>query len=296
MPKGTSSQLFVKVPQICAETIEGTPITSGTYVNIGAVLSLSIKKDGGWQDVGQLGKEDLIALVQGLQTYETQVKLAVLNTNFVKRLVNAANPSSPSGTVSEPFTMVFSIYLDGVENYIVCKGSRPKDGEFVREAGKVDEWTVTMVHTKITVPSTSHGIGGTPIFDNAPSGAVYSSYSGGANSVSLGGIALNCKKISVKFNRNTKEDHTIGNPDPFGSLNHGRRVTWDMDVIWTNNSMETDYETPTAKTLAVVLKTSTDTLTLSNSNVTAYSRDDSADSDMMTVEKITGKSLSCTIA
>lgn len=294
MAKGTASQFFTKVPQIAAETVEGTPNASATFVNIGAVMSLSIKKDGGWQDISQLGAEDLIALIQGLQTYETQVKFAAINSTFAKRFINASNETTPAGTISESFTMVCSIPLNGTENYIVFKGSRGKDIEFTREAGKADEFTVTMVHTKITVPATSSGLT-SPVFDSAASGAVFSSYSGGSNSVSWGGTPLDCKKITVKINRSTNPDHTIGNPDPFGTKQHGRRITFDFDVIWTTNALETDYENGTAKTLAIVVKTAVSTFTISSGYLTSHTKDFASDDDSMAVEKCTGKALACAI-
>jgi hypothetical protein len=291
--KGTSSELFIRVPQIAAETAEGTPNNNATYAAIGVVSSLSIKKDGDYQDVRGLGKEDLISLIGGLNTYETQVSLTIINTDFVKRLVNAANPGTPAGTVSEPFTMVFSILLDGEEEFIVCRGSRVKDGDFTREAGKADEWTVNMIHTNISLPD-DHGLTN-PTFVDPVAGEVINSYSGGSNSVSWNAVPQNCKKVTVNFNRNSAPDHTIGNEDPFGTLPHSRKVTFDLTNIWVSDAIESDWHSRTARTLAVVVVTATSTLTLTAAKITAYDRDSAADDYAMIVEEASGSCLSVAI-
>lgn len=297
MTKATSPNQILKVPQAVAETSEGNvPATPDFTIlgAVGAVNSISIKKDGGWQDVSQIGSESLVSLIQGLQTYETQVKMAILNSNFVKRLVNASNPSSPAGLVDEPMSIIFSILLNGVENFIICKGSKIKDGELSREAGKADVWTVAFTHTNIAIPTTSAPAGATFV-TSPPSGSVWSSYSGGANPVSWNAGALDIKKIGVKFNRSTAPYHTVGNLDPIGSLPHGYRITFDFDNIWSATTLESDFYAGTSRTLAIVVKSSTSTLTLSSAFLTAYNRDADSGSGDPIVESCSGKCLTASI-
>lgn len=295
MAKTTTAQLLVKPVQYIAETTEGTIPTTGSCTVFGAVDSVAIKKDGNYVEVGQLGPEDLLALVTGQKTYETQWKMSVTDITLISRAINAANYGTPAGTVSETISIVLPIYLNGVANYIVFKGSRPKDITYTKEVGKEDKATVSFSHMSIVAPSTSAPSGLT-LSSTFPSGAIFDWLSGGANPVSWNGSALDCKKISITINRNTKPDHTLGNEDPYSTQPHGRRIGGDFSVLWTVSTLEADYDSKTARTLAIVLKTAAGTLTCSNAKITNYSRDLDVGSDEGATESCNYKCLSAAVA
>jgi hypothetical protein len=125
MAKTSSGQLFVKLPQLVAESTEGTtPTASPTFTSLGAVQSLGFNIDGNFVDISQIGVEDLIAILQGQQVFESSIKLHLINSTFIKRIMNAANYASPSGLISETFSLLFSVYLDGTENYVIMKEAK----------------------------------------------------------------------------------------------------------------------------------------------------------------------------
>src|SRR3990167_6188980 len=166
-----SSVLFVKHPQWVAESTEGTtPTASPSFTSLGAVKSMAIKINGNFVDVAQLGSEDLITTVQGQQDYETQFKLSTVNaTGIIARLIGAANYATPSGLINETISILASIYVNGTETFILCKGSRIKEGSITMDIGKETEITVSFTHTTIITPASSHGLT-TPTFAALPSG------------------------------------------------------------------------------------------------------------------------------
>ena len=293
MVSTTSPVLFVKHPQWVAEATEGTtPTASPTFTSLGAVKSAAIKINGNFVDVAQLGAEDLITIVQGQQDYETQFTLSIVNaTSIIARLVGAYNYATPSGSINETISIIFSIYLNGTENYIICKGSRIKEGSINFDIGKETEVTVSFIHTTITTPSSSHGLT-TPTFASLPSGAVYDWIAGGITPVSWNASGILCKKFTLNIARNSKADYTLGNLDPHSSQAHGRRISGDFTTLWTNTTLETDFKAGTARTLAVVLKTSVSTITITSAKITDYSRDGDIGSDEAIVETCTFKGLS----
>src|SRR3990167_11388659 len=171
MVSTSSSVLFVKHPQWVAEATEGTtPTASPSFTSLGAVKTAAIKINGNFVDVAQLGAEDLITIVQGQQDYETSFTLSAVNaTGIIARLIGAANYATPSGLINETISIIFSIYLNGIENYIICKGSRIKEGSIAMDIGKETEITVSFTHTTIITPASSHGLT-TPTFAALPSG------------------------------------------------------------------------------------------------------------------------------
>ena len=125
--KATSDQLFVKLPQTVAEATEGTtPTASPSFTTCGAVQSLGLNIDGNYVDVAMLGQEDLIDILQGNNVYESSMRLHLVNSTFLKWAVNAANYGTPTGTISESRSLLWSIYLNGTENFVIMKGTSPK--------------------------------------------------------------------------------------------------------------------------------------------------------------------------
>ena len=151
--------------------------------------------------------------------------------------------------------------------------------------------TVSFIHTTITTPSSSHGLT-TPTFASLPSGAVYDWIAGGITPVSWNASGILCKKFTLNIARNSKADYTLGNLDPHSSQAHGRRISGDFTTLWTNTTLETDFKAGTARTLAVVLKTSVSTITITSAKITDYSRDGDIGSDEAIVETCTFKGLS----
>jgi len=285
--------LFVKHPQWVAETTEGTtPTASPSFTSLGAVKTASIKINGNFVDVAQLGSEDLITIIQGQQEYETSFTLTAVNkTGILTRLIDAANYGTPSGTVNQTISIIFSIYLNGTENYIICKGSRIKEGSISMDIGKETEITISFVHTTITTPNSSHGLT-TPSFASLPTGAVYGWTDGGTTPLSWNSVGQLCKKVTLNINRSSKPDYTLGNLDPHSSQPHGRRITGDFTTLWTSTTLEADFKAGTARTLALVIKTGTITITVTGAKITDYTRDGDIGSDEAIVEQCTFRGLS----
>ena len=289
----TSSVLFVKHPQWVAEATEGTtPTASPSFTSLGAVKSASIKIGGNFVDVAQLGAEDLITMVQGQQDYETSFTLSTTGTaGIIERLIGVYNYGTPAGTVNESISIVFSIYVNGTENFIFCKGSKIKEGSISLDIGKETEITVTFTHTNITTPSSASGLT-SPTFASAPSGAVFDWTSGGATPVSWNASGILAKKVTINIARNSKPDYTLGNLNPHSSQPHGRRISGDFTTLWTNTDLETDFKAGTARALGVVIKTGTSTITVTSAKITDYTRDGDIGSDEAIIENITFRGLS----
>lgn len=276
---------------------QGLPPTGGVYVILPPVESLGVKTEGGIVDVSQIGPEDVIALIDDLETFETIWKFKVTDATyaFIKRCINAANPTTPAGTVSESMTILFAFLLNNAKRYVVFKGSRIKDISGAVALGKEHLFTVTMIHTDITIPNVSHGLGGTPTLQTVfPTGDVWS-WEKVASPISWGGTALNCTEFNFTVNRNAKANHIVGQTKPYNVKTHGRRIGGDFTTLYTNVSLETDSRAPkTARTLIIILKTSF-SLTFTSTKI-SYSKEDLvSEGDADSVEKCTFKSISANL-
>ena len=186
-----------------------------------------------------------------------------------------------------------SVYVNGTETFILCKGSRIKEGSISLDIGKETEISVTFTHTTIITPITTANAGlTTPTYASLPSGAVWDWISGGLTPVSWNASGILCKKVTINILRNSKPDYTLGNLDPHSSQPHGRRISGDFTTLWTNTTLETDFKAGTARTLAIILKTAVSTITVTGAKITDYSRDGDIGSDEAIVEQCTFRALS----
>lgn len=295
--KTTTAQLVKKMPQYIEEVTEGTTPTSPTFTSWGATESISLNIDGQFVDIDQL-QEDLISIIQGLQKYEFKLKYYALKaasgTTPSKYAVNAANYTTPAGTISSSLTFLWSVYLNGTENFIVANGCRAKDFSVNLEVGKPTEFNVTFECTNIVTPSSSGPSGAT--YAANPTGAVLGWLDGGATPVSWNASGINCKKISVSINRNTNPDYILGQAGPFSTQPHGRRISGDFQTLWTATTLETDFKTPTSRTLVITLdSTNSHSLTLSSTNIISYKRDKSGGDTTAIVEDTTMRCLTAAL-
>lgn len=286
------------------ETTEGTtPTASPVFIVCPPVKSLSIKKDGGYVDVAQVGPEDLAKLVQGQQSFESQVVFYASATStdeaFFQRAIQAANYTTPTGTISESYSILFSFYLNGTtENFTLMKGTRAKSVSIKMTIGSPHEITIDYVHTNIITPITTANAGLTTptLVSTFNAGAIHDWLSGGVTPITVIGAVLDATEFNVTINRNTSVDYTLGNVNPHSSQPHGRRISGDLKNLYTVITQETNFTTPTGGTILAVLSTGVSTLTISTASLVTISRDYGADDTEATVEAIGFKGISCTYA
>lgn len=300
----TTAQVFHHPLQWVAEATEGTtPTASPTFVVCPPVKSLSIKKDGGYVDVAQIGSEDLAGLVQGQQSYESKVVFNPSATStdeaFFQWCISAANYASPTGLINESRSILFSFYLNGATvNFVLMKGTRAKSVSIKMAVGQPHEITIDFIHTNIITPITTANAGlTTPTLVTAENtGAIHSWLSGGASPIALIGVTLDCVEFNCTINRNTTADYVLGTANPHSTQPHGRRISGDVKYLYTVVTNETNFTTPTAGTITAVLSTGVSTLTISNASLTTISRDAGADDTEAIVESAGFKALSCAYA
>jgi len=293
----TTSDLIVKTPQYVEEATEGTtPAASPVFISCGPVSMLSIKNDGKFIEVGQIGAEDLVGISQGNQSNEFQIKFTLLNSAFLKYCVNAANYPTPTGTISKSLSILFSFWLNGVtESFVIFKGTRCKDVTITCESGKAHEVTASFICTTMTTPG-AHGLT-TPSFAATPSGTPWNFTDGGSLPLTWNAVGLNAKKFSITINRNAQPEYILGQTDPVTVQPHGRKIGGDFSVLETVVTLETEFKAvpPLARTVAMVLKSATSTITGLTSYLVNYNRDvDDTASDSV-VENINFKCLSVNV-
>lgn len=287
MVEPTSAQRLVKPLQFVENPAgSNSPGASPSFTAVGPAATWDLVKNVNVVEVPQWGSEDLFGFGTGLPERSTTMNYMLQNSTLLKYALNAANWTTPAGTIAASITILASIHLNGTTEYFIkALGTRANSVTYTREIGKPDTVDLNWRHTDVPVPSTAHGLTTPTFVTSFPSGTVWDWLSGGANPLSWGSTALDCKRFTVTVERNTSDEFTLGNTAALATQPHARRVKGSFTNIWTSAAIETDYEAGTERTLTLVLKTSVSTMTITNAHITSYKRSNSASSNEAIVEE-----------
>lgn len=289
----STSQIYVKPWQAREEATENTFIDASDgvgaviYVDVyGAlptVTKASIKVNENYRDVAQVGQEDLVAIKRGKKGVEFSLTMLPSSTykTFMKYLCNAANYTSASGTPAKSLSIFFSKYIDNgsgtlTQYYYKFQGCRVKTSTLsLKEDG---DWEVSADFIANDLNITSSGLSTATPVTSFPSEESWDFDDGGSGHATWNSNTIYIKEFSVTFDRKTTPTYVTGSRTSYSSKTHGRRIAGTIKILNLGTAnIYTDMEGDTARTLAIVMKTSVYTLTLTN--VKATSLDEEHDGD-----------------
>lgn len=282
----TTPKLWVKPWQSVAESIEGTTPGTPNFSTLGAqpVYSFGFAKKNNSDHPTQIGSEDVLANIQGWEEVTFKVGVYMDDIDYVKRFINAANPGTPTGTISETLTEFYSFRLGGTENYRIFKGCREVSGTLNLEIGKPITCEIDKVAVTNATPATTNGFTTPTLVSTFPSSAIMH-WASVANNVTWAASAFQATKATVNVNRNTKLDPILGTVTPNGSQPYDRNITYSIENLYSGTTIETDYEAGTERTMTILVNGS-NTLTLSNCLITSYRTTDVVANGTETIKEI----------
>jgi len=264
----TTGAQVIKPPQLVEE---GYPTTAANYgvmpsnpsfTAIGYNPQVEPAQDPDIQEINAIGFEDVQAYLLGKQADMAKLTFNPVDSNFIKRAVNAINWGSPTANEAATFQLLYSVRLNGTENYVVLGGCRANTLKLSLTAGtplKVDAeiWGQLLAGYTATGPA-----GAT--YANAISGAPWNYSDGGATPITVGGSNVVVTDIEADIARNLKRIHVVGNTKNIDLPPTNREITGKMTVVWSNATQQTALEALTEQSMVWTLKSGTSTATFSN--------------------------------
>lgn len=275
----------------------GVTPTSSTFALVGNNSEIVISPDVQHMDVNVLGSEDLIDSVKTQSLYSFSIKYNPINTTLWKYVWNASGGAA--GTIDESISFTYSFKLNGTEYYQHMRGCRPTSGTMSLSRGAW-ETTMNFVAQDITIPSTSTGDGGTPVYQSSEtsSSPIVHSDSGGSpftwNSTTFGE-----RSFSTTVSRNMAVMAVNGETDITYCKAVDRAITATVDVFAgkasNQTTLYTDFEGKSKRTTSYKFTTSpAKTFTYANAIITNYGFTHAAGSTDALIESITFRAESCT--
>ena len=290
-------QFVTEGDSVSSPALYGVTPNSSTFALVGNNTEINIQPDVQHMDVNVLGSEDVIDAVKTQSLYAFTLRNNPVDLTLWKYLWNSSGTGALSPDSSLSFT--YSFNLDGTEYYQHMRGCRPTSGTLSVSRGMWDQ-TMTFIAKDITVPATSTGDGGTPVYqtsETSSSPIVHSD--GGGSPFTWNSVTYGERSFSTTVNRNMAVMAVNGENDITYTKATDRAITFTCDVFSgtasNETAMYTDYEAKNARAASYKFNsTGPVTLTYANAIITDYSHTHAAGSADALIESITARAESCT--
>ncbi len=290
-------QFVTEGNSVTTPALYGVTPSSSTFAIVGNNTEINIQPDVQHMDVSVLGSEDVIDAVKTQSLYAFTIRNNPINLDLWRYLWNASGGGTNSPDSSLSFT--YSFNLNGTEYFQHMRGCRPTAGTLSVSRGMWDQ-SITFIAKDITVPATSTGDGGTPVYtstETTSSPIVHSD--GGGSPFTWNSVGYGERSFSTTVTRNMAVMAVNGENDITYTKATDRGITFTSDVFSGTASNETtlytDYEGKTARAASYKFNSvGPITLTYTNSIITDYSFTHAAGSADALIESVTCRAESVT--
>ena len=290
-------QFVTEGDSVSNPALYGVTPDSSTFALVGNNTEININPDVQHMDVNVLGSEDVIDAVKTQSLYAFSLRNNPVDLTLWKYLWNSSGTGALSPDSSLSFT--YSFNLDGTEYFQHIRGCRPTSGTLSVSRGMWEQ-NMTFVAKDITIPATSTGDGGTPVYQSSETSSSPIVHSdGGGNPFTWNSVTYGERSFSTTVNRNMAVMAVNGENDITYAKATDRTITFTCDVFSgtasNETAMYTDYEDKNARAASYKFNsTGPVTLTYANAIITDYSHTHAAGSTDALIESITARAESCT--
>jgi len=274
---------------VTSPSLFGTTPNSSTFTLVGNNTEISLRPDVQMLTVDVLGTEDIIDAVKSESLYAFSIRFHPINTALWKYAWNANNQTDgPDSSLS--FT--YSFNLNGSQFYQHMRGCRPASATMSLSRG-MWECEMNFVAKDITVPNTTDGNSGTPVYqtsETTSSPIIHTD--GGGSPFTWNSVTYGERSFSTTVTREMAMMSVNGETDITYCKPVKRTITFTADVFAgtasNQTAMYTDFEAKTARTASYKFTSSpSKTFTFTNARITDYSITHSAGSNDALIESIT---------
>jgi len=288
-------QFVTEGDSVSTPSLYGATPSSSTFALVGNNTEINIQPDVQHLDVSVLGSEDVIEAVKSQSLYAFSLRNNPVDLALWKYLWNASGGGADSPDSSLSFT--YSFTLGGTEYYQHMRGCRPTSGTLSLARGMWEQ-NMTFVCKDITIPNTTDGNGGTPVYQSAETSSAPLIHSDSTGTpFTYNAVTYGERSFSTTVTRNMAVMAVNGETDITYTKATDRAITFTADVFAGTASNETSlytlYESKDADAASYKIDGS-NTLTYANAVITDYNYTHAAGSTDALIESITCRAESVT--
>ena len=259
MSEPTHGGLIIRPPQYVEEASYGVFPANPVMQWIGTENQLIQQASPDTRVLANAGDEDAKIIIGGLERYPVDLTYFLQTSTFAKYATQAQGGGA--GTIDKSLSLLYSVKLNGVENYVRLLGTRINRLTLRGAQDQLTVCTAELQSKQVPAPGSASPIGsGSFATDPATNPFIWSD--GGVTPVTIGGVTPNVQTIEVLFNRSLRP---LANPGDrtITSLRPGFRIiTGRIGIIWDSTTQYSNLLNETSLTLTWVLKTGVSVLTL----------------------------------
>ena len=275
----TTSLRVVKQPQWVLESIRGTTPSSPTFTHAGPIQDFTPNTDTNSVNYRMLGSPDLYKVIKTGERFSFDITFNPIDRVLLSKGINLDSEDATHNR-DQSLTFLLSQEMNNAgtleEHYIIPTGCSCDSTsiDISLEAVSVSQ---TWIANDIPIPSTTHGLSGTPTFASDITATPWTGITAGQNSLTHNGNSYVLRSFSCTVNHNTDQIQPIGEANVFATIPTIRDISGSFDVLHEDNELSTDAEAVTARAATVNLSTDTK-LTFSDFYLTSYNESISATS------------------
>jgi len=188
-----------------------------------------------------------------------------------------------TGTNGKSLSMVYSILLSGVENYVIFRGTKTDSIDVEVTPDGLDV-TQNFICKSISVPSSAHGLGANTAF--AAASAATPLCGTDASQLTWNSVAYDPVSFKVTVAQNLEARRTVGQQQIQYLTATNRDITFDFTISAYNTVLITDTTAMTSRTMSMTIGAST--LTFTGAHLVNYSSTLSAGGSTTQEQSYTG--------
>lgn len=227
--------------------------------------------------------------------YDFSISYAPIDSTLLNAMINLSGTHNRD----KSYTMLLSQNHNNAgtltEMYQIARGCSIASVTINVNSGEVVTVDSDWIANSISDWATAHGLT-TPTFASTLTATPWSTVTTGANPLTWNGSTYDVRNFSVTVNQNPDRIQVLGQTQTTWIQPTIREITFQMDVVWKDTTLQTDAKAHTARTMSFQLNsTGPTTLSFTNAQIEDYDETVSADSTEAKVTTYTGYAQSLSI-
>lgn len=289
----TTSLNVVKELQWVKETTRGTTPAAPSFV---AIPTREFGPKPSIENIKyrKLGSPDLYKGIKVREVYDFTLNYAPIDSTLLGHMINLTGTHDRDDFYTFLISQMHNNAGTLTEMYQVATGCSINSVTINVNSGEVVNVESEWIANNISNWSTTSGLT-TPTYATALTATPWSTVTTGTSPLSWNSVAYDVRNFSVTVNQNPDRIQVIGQTTTTWIQATIREITFSMDVVWKDTTLQTDAKSHTPRTMTFQLNSvGPTTLTFTEATIEDYDETVSADSTEAKVVTYTGyaKSLS----
>jgi hypothetical protein len=289
----TSSLQVVKELQWVAEVTRGTTpaapvfkaIPTREFAPVPSIENIKYRK---------LGSPDLYKGIKVRELYDFSISYAPIDTELLGAMVNLTGTENRE----KSYTFVISQKHNNsgtlTEMYQIVTGASPSTVTITANSGEVITIESDWIASAVSNWATTSGLT-TPTFASALTATPWSTVTTGTSPLTWNAITYDVRNFSCTINQNPDRVQVIGQTSTTWVQPTIREITFTMDVVWKDTTLQADTKSHTPRTMSFQLN-STGPKTLSFTDATLEEYDETVSAESTDAKVITYSGYAATVS